>query len=192
VGIDYVFLFSTRADGGAGGADRVDTLPPAGVVEVAPTVEPPSREPLSLGDARVITGGLLSLDDEDVPYADLEAWLLPPPELLEWALSQRYPELLKAYCDDLALIEPAFTLRDTGVGRLYAFPAGFATRLEVHERQLAGLRKIGELTGPSWFEDQAREVLGLPLETALTFLSMPALTTNGQDTPSARVVRSTL
>ena len=133
-GIDYVFPFSTRADGGAGGADRVDTLPLSGVADVALTEESLSREPLTLGNACVITGGLPSLDDEDVPYADLEAWLLPSPELLECALTQRDPELWKAYCDDLALVEPAFTLRDAGMGRLYAFPAGFATRLEVHER----------------------------------------------------------
>ena len=93
--------------------------------------------------------------------------LLPPVGLLARALQRRDLGLLEKYGDGLALIEPAFTLADAGTGRLYEFPVGFAPRLEVHERQLAGLREIGELTGPTWFEDQAREVLGSPLESAL-------------------------
>ena len=118
-----------------------------------PPEKPPSWEPVSLGgagilaDAGVLPAGVPSQDDEVVFYADLESGLIPPPKLLERAMTQRDPELMKAYCDNLALVEPAFTLRDAGLGRLYAFPAGFATRLEVHERQLAGLRTIGELTG---------------------------------------------
>ena len=123
-GIDYVFPFSTRADGGAGGADRVEALPPAGVVEVAPTVEPLPQDPLSLGGARVIPGGRPGLGDDDVPYVEPEDRsplpLLPLLTLLQKAIAERDPALLETYGDGLALIEPAFTLAGAGVGRIYA------------------------------------------------------------------------
>jgi len=100
--------------------------------------------------------------------------------------------LLEEYGDGLALIEPAFTLADDGTGRLYTFPVGFAPRLEVHERQLAGLLSSRASTGPTGFEDYACEMLGSPLESVLAFLGMPALTTTGRDSPAAWAVRSVL
>ena len=118
--------------------------------------------------------------------------LLPSVGLLAEALQRRDLGLLEKYGDGLALIEPAFTLADAGTGRLYEFPVGFAPRLEVHERQLAGLLSSRAPTGPTGFEDYACEMLGSPLESALAFLGMPELTTNGRDTPSARAVRSAL
>ena len=112
-GIDYVFPFSTRPDGGAGGADRVEALPPVGVVEVAPTAEPLPQDPVPLGGARITSGGRPSLGEKELSHAALMDRallpLLPPLGLLKRALARRDLGLLEKYGDGLALIESAFT-----------------------------------------------------------------------------------
>ena len=107
------------------------------------------------------------------------------------AITKRDSKLLEIYGEGLALIEPAFTLTDAGVGGLYEFPVGFVPRIEAHEPQLARLREYrwyGEPDDAAWFENRANEVLGSALGLALAFLGMPELTTGRRDTQSAWAV----
>ena len=106
---------------------------------MAATTLPPTRAH-SRGSPSLGGGDVVDVLLADPEYQAL-LLLLHSLGLLERALGQRDTGLLEAYGDGLALIEPAFTLADAGVGRIYALPVGFVSRLKAHERQLARLRE---------------------------------------------------
>jgi hypothetical protein len=160
------------------------------VVEAVPTVDPfPVWAASSSTEGAVSTEAEVArVRERNEVYGDLYGTLLR-------AITMGDLKLLDLYGEGLALIKPAFTLTDAGVGRRHEFPVGFAVRIEAQEWQLARLREhrwYGEPDEAVWFETRANEVLGPTLGLALAFLGMPKLTTGWRDTQSAWAVRTTL